>query len=107
MGLLQIDGLALALDIGTEGAANIRAFIIVQSGHLQGAVDDLHRAVDIALLVGILYPQDELAFALFGQQIGIKGGTKAADMHVAGGAGGETGADGWHCCDMGFDVWDL
>ena len=50
----------------------------------------------VALLVGVVDAQDELAAVLAGEQPVEQGGADAADVQVAGGAGGEAGADRGH-----------
>ena len=45
---------------------------------------------------GKLVPQnadDEPAARGLGQQVGVQGGAQVADVHIAGGGGGKTGAD--------------
>ena len=50
---------SLALDIGAHRAADIGTFVPLQTGFLQCLIDDLHGAFHLALLVGVLYPQQK------------------------------------------------
>ena len=50
---------SLTLNIGTDGAADIRSLVPQQAGLLQGLVDDLHSPLYLTLLVGVLYPQQK------------------------------------------------
>src|SRR5260221_13770705 len=50
----------------------------------------------IAGLVGVVDPQDELPAAMPGPEPVEEGRAHAPDVHVTGGAGGETGADDRH-----------
>ncbi len=85
--------LALGLHIGAAGAAHVRTLVVAQPGGGHGFVDDLHRAGDLALLVGVLDAQYELAPGAAGIQIGVQRGAQVAQVHVARGAGGESGAN--------------
>ena len=55
--------------------------------------DRLHRRLGRALAVGVLDAQDELAAVLARVGPGEQRGARAADVQIAGGAGGEAGAD--------------
>ena len=85
---------ALALDVRAHGAADVRALVPQKARLAQRVVDDVHRALDIALLVGVLDAQDEFAAAVLGHQVGVQRGAQVAHVHIAGRAGRETGADG-------------
>ena len=94
---------ALALDIGTDRTADVRPLIPDQAGFLQGVVDDIHRTLDIPLLVGILNAQDELAAVAARPEIGIQRGAQVAQMHIAGRAGRKARADfGGHGYRLSF-----
>ena len=84
---------ALTLNIGTDGAADIRSLVPQQAGLLQGLVDDLHSPLYLTLLVGILDAQQEAAVIALCHQIGKQCGAQVSHVHIAGGAGGKTGAD--------------
>ena len=60
-------------------------------GH--GAVDHIRCTFHQAALVGVLNAEDEGAVVVAGDEPGIQSGAQIAHMHVAGGRGGETGAD--------------
>ena len=82
----------LALDIGAHGSADIGTLIPQKAGLLQRLVDDLHGALYLTLLVGVLYPQQKTAVIAFGHQIGKQRSAEIAHVHIAGGAGRKTGA---------------
>ena len=84
---------SLALDIGADRAADVRAFVPVQPGLAQGVVNDVHRAFHIAALVRVLDAEDEGAVLVLGHQVGVQRGAQVANVHIAGGRGGKTGAD--------------
>ena len=93
LGVGQIQVPALGLDIGAGGAAHVRAFIVVQTALLHGAVDDVRRALHQTALVRVLDPEDEGAAGVAGDEPGVKRGAQVAHVHIAGGGGGEPGAD--------------
>ena len=95
-GVFLIDGLAVALDVGAVIAADVRAFVIGQAGQVHGLVDHVHRAGNLALLVGILDAEDELAAVAAGVEVRVQRRAQAAQVQVTGRAGGETGADFLH-----------
>ena len=55
--IFQIDAgsLSLALDIWADAAVFIRSFIVEKAGALKSAVDNIHCALHISLLVCVLY----------------------------------------------------
>src|SRR5690606_5134008 len=71
-----------------------RALVVVQAQPGHGVEDRVDRGLGAALAIGILDPQDELAAAMARLQPAIQRGTRAADVQVAGGTGGEAGAAG-------------
>ena len=93
LGILLEHAHALALHIGAHGAADVRAFVPQQAGLPQGVVDDIHSALHIAALVGILDAQDEGAVLVLCHQVGIQGGTQIANVHITRGRRRKTGAD--------------
>ena len=93
LGILLEHAHPLALDIGAHRAADVRAFVPVQARFAQGVIDDVHRAFHIAALIGILDAEDEGAVRVLGHQVGVQRGAQVANVHIAGGRGGKTGAD--------------
>ncbi len=89
----QVHILALGLDVGADRAADVGAFVPVQTRELQALVDLLGRALNQALLVGILDAQDKHAVVLLGEKIGIKRRAQPAQMQITGGAGRKTRSD--------------
>ena len=96
LGILLEHAHALALDVGADGAADVRAFVPQQAGLPQGVVDDIHSALHVAALVGVLNTQDEGAVLVLGHQVGVQRGAQVANVHIAGGRGGKNGC-GLYC----------
>ena len=84
----QVQVAALRLDVRAIIAAHIRPFVVIQAGLAKAFVDQLHRALDLAFLIGVLN-----AAVFPGEQVRIQGGTKAAKVQIARRAWGEAGAD--------------
>ena len=84
---------ALALDIGAHAAVLFGAFIRDQACIGQGTVDDIDGTLHLTDLVRILDTEDIVAALMFGDQIGVQGCTKVADMHAPCGTGGISGSD--------------
>lgn len=68
--------------------------VVVQAEPVHRFEDRVDRGLRAALAVGVLDAQDELAAAAARLQPAVQRGARAADVQVAGGAGGETGAAG-------------
>ena len=83
----------LRLDIGGHGTAHIGALVVGQAALGHGAVNHIRRALHQTALVRVLDTQDEGAAAIAGDKPGVKGSAQVAHVHVAGGGGGEAGAD--------------
>jgi hypothetical protein len=73
-------------------AAHVRALVVVKAAFGHGLVDDVHRALHQAALVGVLDAQDEGAPRVAGDEPGIKRRAEIAHVHVARGGGREAGA---------------
>ena len=71
-----------------------RALVIIQAQPVHRLQDRVDRGLGAALAVGVLDPQHELPAVAACGQPAVQRGAGAADMQVAGGAGGKTGADG-------------
>ena len=93
LGVFAVGVAALGLDVGSHGAADVGAFVVVESALGQRAVDDVGRALDEAALVGILDAEDEGAARVARNEPGIERGAQVADVHIAGGGGSEARAD--------------
>ena len=93
LGILLEHTHALALHIGAHGAADIRALVPQKAGLPQGVVDDIHSALHIAALIGILDAQDEGAILVLGHQVGVQGSTQVANVHITRRRRRKTGAD--------------
>ena len=97
----------LGLDVGCHRAAHIGALVMVQAALGHGAVDDIHRALHQTALVRVLNTEDERAAVAAGDEPGIQRRAQVAHVHIAGGRGGETGADlaagdaGLHLVEIG------
>ena len=90
---LGVEVAALGLDIRAVFAAHIRALVVGQTGLTHGFIDQIDRAGHLALLIGILDAQNELAAVLLGEQIGIQRGAQAAQMQIARRAGRKSRAN--------------
>ena len=93
LGVFAVGVAALGLDVGSHGAADVGAFVVVESALGQRAVDDVGRALDEAALVGILDAEDEGAARVARNEPGVERGAQVADVHIAGGGGSEARAD--------------
>jgi len=83
---------AVGLDIRTDRAADIRAFIMIQMALFQSFIDNIRSAFDKTPLVRIFNAEDKYSVrVLFGHKIGIKRRPQVADMHIAGRTGRESG----------------
>ena len=74
---------SLALDIRAVVSADIGALVPVHAVLLEGLVDNIHRALNISLLVGVLDAQDKAALIVLGGQVGIERSSQVADVHIA------------------------
>ena len=83
----------LGLHIRADRAADVGTLVMVEAAFAQRFINELHRAVHKAALIGIFNAENELAVMAAGNQPGIKRGTKVSDVHVARGAGRKAGAD--------------
>ena len=93
LGVLAVGVPALGLDIGSHGAADIGALVPGQAALPEGLVDHLGGALHQALLVGVLDAEDKGAALMAGDEPGVECGAQIADVHIAGGGGGEAGTD--------------
>ena len=91
--IFSVKAAALGLNIGAHGAADVGALVVVKAALLHRAVDDVHRALDVALLIGVLDAQNEFSACVTGDQPGIQRRAQIAHVHVARGAGGKSRAD--------------
>ena len=89
LGVGQVEVLALGLDVGAAGAAHIGALVPVHAAVPQGVVDDLRRALHVALLVGVLNAEDEVAAHLLGEEIPVERRAQSAQVQEARGGGGK------------------
>ena len=90
LGIGEIQVFTLGLDIWADRAADIRALVPLEPALAQRVINDVRRAFHIALLVGVLDAQDELAAVLFRQQVSVQRRANAAQVHKAGGRGGKS-----------------
>ena len=103
LGVLPIGIPPLRLDVGGHRATHVGTLVVVQMALGQGAVNYLCGALHLAGLVGVLNAQDERALAVPGDEPGVQGGAQVAHVHIAGGRGGEAGAD-LPLGDLGFHL---
>ncbi len=90
LGVIPVDAGrdSLALHIRADRAAQGRALVRMQAGGLQRAVDNIHRAFHLALLVRVLDTEQEISSLVPGDKISVKCCPQIANVHAACGAGG-------------------
>ena len=93
VGILLEHAHPLALNVGAHRAADVRALVPQQAGLPQGVVDDIHSALHVAALVGVLDAEDEGAAIVLGHQVGVQGRAQVANVHITRRRGSKTGAD--------------
>ena len=92
--LRAVEVTALALAVGAEFAGIARPFVRVDATPIQGFADVVLGALDEPGLVGVLDAEDEGAAVPAGEQPVVVGRADSAHVKRAGGAGGESDADG-------------
>ena len=92
LGKLAVQVTALGLDVGAHRAAQIGTLVPGQAALAQGVVDDVGGALHQTALVGVLDAENEFTAVVTGDEPGVQGGTQVADVHIARGGRGETGA---------------
>ncbi|MPM44431.1 hypothetical protein SDC9_91109 [bioreactor metagenome] len=93
LGVLSVQLPPLRLDIGSHRAAHVRAFVVAKAALGHCLVDYVGSALYKAALIGVLNAQEEGAPRVAGDEPGVQRGAQVAHVHIAGGGGGETGAD--------------
>ena len=99
-GVFHINGLALALDVGTVVSAYVGTLVIGKTCNGKGRLNNVGRALYKTLTVGVLNAKDKAAVVVLGDEIRVKRGAKVADVHISRRAGGETG----HCFSVHTDI---
>ena len=95
VGILVIDGFAVALPVRAVVATESDTFIGNKTHPFQGIDDVLFRPRHITALIGIFYPKDKLPALLTGQQVIVQRRANAANVQRAGGGWSKTNADQW------------
>ena len=74
LGILQVDArrLPLTLHIGTHASVLVRTLIMLKARFLKRAVDNIHSALHVALLVGILNTENKISSRMLCNQICIQ-----------------------------------
>ena len=85
---------ALGLEVGAVRAADAGAFVPMDAEPAKAVEDRLQRFGAIALGVGVIDAQDELAAMFPGEEPVEQGGANAADVQIAGGTRSKAGAYG-------------
>ena len=94
VGPMSVDIQPFGLEIRAIGAADLRAFVPIQPEPAQTG-EDVGQGVGYeTAAVGVLDAEDELAAGVAGVEPVEEGRAGAADVQVAGGAGGKTDAGG-------------
>jgi hypothetical protein len=89
-----VNGIPLALAVGTELAAHVRTLVPVEAEPFQAVENDLVRLGRVAFFIRVLDAEDELAAVFAGVEPIEEGGAGPADMEKAGGRWCEAGANG-------------
>ena len=84
---------AFALQIRSEIAADVRAFVPLEAEPLQPFVNGGHRFLGVSLNVGVFDTQHEFAAVMPRKEPIKQRGTRPADVQIASGRGSETNAD--------------
>src|SRR5438132_8533379 len=84
---------ALTLQIGSEIAADVRAFVPLQAQPLQSLINGGHRFLGVSLDIRVFDAQHEFPAVMPRKQPVEQRGARPANVQVAGGRGGETDAD--------------
>ena len=92
-GIGHIGVFALRLNVGGDGTSNIGTLVPCKTTLGEGAINNFGSAFYKTALVSILYSKDKSAACIAGNEPGIESGAQIADVHIAGGAGGETGTN--------------
>ena len=93
LGIGEVGVAPLGLDVGADRAADVGAFVVVQAAVAQRFVNDLHRALDLTGLVGVLDAEQELAVRVAGDAPGVERRAQIADVHIPRRTRREAGAD--------------
>ena len=92
-GILTVGIPALRLDIRSHRAAYIGTLIVGKAALGHGSVNHIGGALHQTALIGVLNAEDERAAVAAGNEPGVQRRAQVAHMHIAGGGGGEPGAD--------------
>ena len=107
LGVLAVDFGALGLAVGSEGAADVGAFVPGEAGPAERVEDHLLGGGDEAGAVGVLDAEDELAVTLAGVDVVEQADVGGADVGVACGGGSDADANGCFRIGAGHDVVEL
>ena len=97
LGVGEVHILALALNIGAEIAADVGTLVVLESRELERVVNEVDRALNKALTVGVLNAQNELSALRLSHKVLVQSGSEVADVHKARRARRVTCSDGFLC----------
>src|SRR5262249_57897083 len=83
----------LTLQVRSEIAADVRAFVPVQAEPLQALINGCHRFFGVLLCIGVFNSQDEIPAVMPREEPVEKSRARPANMQITGRRGGETDAD--------------
>ena len=90
--VFAVKSAALGLNVGAHGTADVGTLVVAEPALCHGAVNDVHGALDVALLIGVLDAQDELSAGMTGDEPGVQSRAQVAYVHISRGAGGKSRA---------------
>ena len=91
---VDVELIALRLEVGTIRPADFGAFVPLDAEPTEAVEDWLQGLGTIAIGVGVVDAEDELAAEALDEQPVEKSGADASDVEVSGGTGSEASADG-------------
>src|SRR4051812_3357304 len=91
--ILFVNGIALALKIGAEIAADVRALVPTETKPMKSVVDGSRCFLGVARFVGVFDAQDKPTTMMPREKPVEEGSARSADMQVAGGRWRETNAN--------------
>ena len=93
VGILAVKCAALGLNIGADRAADVGAFVVIKAALGHRAVDNVNRALDQTLLIGVLDAENELSAVVACYKPCVQRGAQIAHMHISRGAGRKSRAN--------------
>ena len=93
VGVLAVKIAALGLNIGADRASDVGAFVVIKAALGHRAVDNVNRALDQTLLIGVFNSKNELSAAVARDEPCVQRSAQIAHMHISRGAGRKSRAN--------------